>query len=1095
MWQLNRAIEKSLKALVLCLVIFFGSTVAFDLLIREAQSSAANATPAGTLFDNLVIIAMENQNLPSVFGNPNAPFINSLVAMGAYSANYQGYGASGRSINGCSAGCYLALTAGSDLGKSDSYCPRASAPCLTVPNLISSLTAAGLTWQTYCESGCPRGADHYPFLAYASTYGSPNSFLGTSVSPSDFIAAANSTTPPNFLWFTPTDNHNMHDNSVSSGDSYIKGFLVGSGTIRSPAPGSLFASTLFQPGHRTLFVLWWDENSQPPELFYGSNVKKAYVSNNPAYDHYALLRLIENNWGLSTLTNNDGSATPMTEFFGSSTPLPLSASFTYLPSSPLANTLTRFTGVAIGGTAPYTYSWTFGDGGSATGLNASHSYSTTGNYTTTLTVMDSASASAESSQTVMVASIRALRASFTFAAAQPSSGQSVMFTGTATGGLSPYTYGWNFGDGSSGSGQTPTHTYYTAGNFTVSLNVTDSLKTFVITSQFIILPLQLQFTASIAFSPENPAVNSTIVFTGTIVNGVAPYTLGWSFGDNIKATGVTVTHTYNSTGTYTVLLNVTDSAGSVTRTGRSVTVSKGPLVIGWGGVALNEVERFAPSNPQSLVFPGEPASNMESVVMLMKSKGMNGIRVSWDPSCTTSPSPIGANYTTARALTAVQIAIYYHFWIIFDYHGYTDPFTPATSACWLSLWAGVTNQFKNSYSQIIWEPENEPRYGFTGSACSGALSCLAVLSSEYQMFINQTRAQGDTHWIIVENICSYGCGLDVNGDGSLPGALKGYPTVTDLAGHVFISLHSYLNNPILWTYNSADAYARGYYDTVLAGIAKTGWPALNTEGGADAFVGVGGPNATLTGSAGYNNITLRFIQTLTDLYDSAPTRIGYTWWTAGDWTNTPGARSLGALQCNSKPQGWGCLLQNKSIPPPPPRLSSGVTYTLSFQGYDYDGAGENTLRLNNNLIAALPISNSPMNAGLYRTFTLNVTSFVVQGNNTLTFTHTKWDCGIVDGTKNVTITDPTGKVIFTDPTLRPLSCTQSITYTFTIKSTSPAAAMPAALNFTSSPVLAQTGTPTTTSGQTLLTLSKSFTTNSTAPYRALLFQDTFANPL
>jgi PKD repeat protein len=1039
---------------------------------------------------------MENQKLPSVFGNPNAPFINSLLAIGAYSTDYQGYGASGRSINGCSAGCYLAITAGSDLGKGDSYCPRALAPCLTVPNLITSLTTAGLTWQTYCENGCPRGADHYPFLAYTNTYSSSNSFLGASVSSSDFIAAANSPNPPNFLWFTPTDNHNMHDNSVSSGDAYIKSFLVGSGSISIPATGSLFASTLFQPGHRTLFVLWWDENNQPPELFYGSNVKKAYVSNTPAYDHYALLRLIENNWGLSTLTTNDGSATPMTEFFGSSTPLPLSTSFTYLPSDPFANAVINFTGAAVGGTAPYTYSWNFGDGGSATGLTAAHSYATSGNYTTTLTVMDSASVSAKSSQAVMVAPIPALRASFTFTAAQPSSGQSVIFTGTATGGLSPYTYGWNFGDGSSGTGQTLTHTYNTVGNFTVSLNVTDSLKTSVVTSQSIIVPLRPQFTASIGFSPESATVNSTIVFTGTIVNGVAPYTFGWSFGDNSKATGATVTHTYNVAGTFTVLLNVTDSAGSVTRTNRSITVSKGPLVIGWGGVSFNEVERFAPSNPPSLVFPGEPASDMESVVMLMQSKGMNGVRVSWDPSCTISPSPIGANYTAARALTAVQIASYYHFWIIFDYHGYTDPFTRATSSCWLSFWAGVTNQFKNSYSQIIWEPENEPRYGFTGSACSGAFSCVAVLSSEYQMFINQTRAQGDTHWIIVENICSYGCGLDVNGDGSLPGAVNGYPTVTDPAGHVFISLHSYLNNPILWTYSGADAYARGYYDTVLAGIAKTGWPALNTEGGADAFVGVGGPNATLTGSAGYSNISLRFVQTLTNLYDSASTRIGYTWWTAGDWTNTPGAGSLGALQCNSKPQGWGCLLKNKPIPATePPKPPPAVTYTLSFEGYDYDGAGEETLRLNNNSLATLPISNSPMNAGLYRTFTLNITSFIVQGNNTLTFTHTKWDCGIVDGTKNFTITDPTGKVIFTDPVLRPLSCTQSITYTFTIKSTSPAAATFPAFNLTVSPALAQTGTLTATSGGTFLTLSKSFTTNPTTPSGAFLLQDTFAAPL
>jgi hypothetical protein len=172
-----------------------------------------------------------------------------------------------------------------------------------------------------------------------------------------------------------------------------------------------------------------------------------------------------------------------------------------------------------------------------------------------------------------------------------------------------------------------------------------------------------------------------------------------------------------------------------------------------------------------------------------------------------------------------------------------------------------------------------------------------------------------------------------------------------------------------------------------------------------------------------------------------------------------------------------------------------VTYTLSFQGYDYDGASENSLRLNDNLLATLPTSNSPRNAAVFRTFTLNITSLIMHGNNTLTLTHTQWDCGTVDSTKNVTITDPTGTVIFTDPTLRPLGCTQSITYAFLINNMSPAAEIFPAFNSTVSPALAQTGTPTATSGGTFLALSKSFTTNPTAPSRAFLLQDTFAAPL
>src|SRR5262249_39992889 len=64
------------------------------------------------------------------------------------------------------------------------------------------------------------------------------------------------------------------------------------------------------------------------------------------------------------------------------------------------------------------------------------------------------------------------------ASGSPTSGQvplTVAFTATATGGTPPYSYSWNFGDGSATSTlQNPSHTYSTAGTYTATLTVTDS---------------------------------------------------------------------------------------------------------------------------------------------------------------------------------------------------------------------------------------------------------------------------------------------------------------------------------------------------------------------------------------------------------------------------------------------------------------------------------------------------------------------------------------------------------------------------------------------------------------------------------------------
>ena len=52
-------------------------------------------------------------------------------------------------------------------------------------------------------------------------------------------------------------------------------------------------------------------------------------------------------------------------------------------------------------------------------------------------------------------------------------GEKVVFVAEIVGGFSPYTYEWDFGDGNTSSEEIPSHAYSSAGDYTVSLTVTD----------------------------------------------------------------------------------------------------------------------------------------------------------------------------------------------------------------------------------------------------------------------------------------------------------------------------------------------------------------------------------------------------------------------------------------------------------------------------------------------------------------------------------------------------------------------------------------------------------------------------------------------
>jgi hypothetical protein len=148
----------------------------------------------------------------------------------------------------------------------------------------------------------------------------------------------------------------------------------------------------------------------------------------------------------------------------------------------------------------------------------------------------------------------------------------VIFYGIATGGVPGYTFEWDI-NGQILTGQTVEYSYTEAGTYTVELTVTDSeFHTATDTATvYIAGPGELVAKAG---GPYDTIASEPVYLTGDASGGKAPYTFSWNFGDGTEAiTAQNPIHIYETEGTYTVTLTVTDSVGTVDEAITTVTVN------------------------------------------------------------------------------------------------------------------------------------------------------------------------------------------------------------------------------------------------------------------------------------------------------------------------------------------------------------------------------------------------------------------------------------------------------------------------------------------------------------------------------------------
>ncbi|WP_214326960.1 S8 family serine peptidase [Nonomuraea sediminis] len=137
-------------------------------------------------------------------------------------------------------------------------------------------------------------------------------------------------------------------------------------------------------------------------------------------------------------------------------------------------------------------------------------------------------------------------------------------------------YAWEFGDGTTGSGKTVSHTYGAAGTYTVKLTVTDNQGASASTTKTITVGTPTNQPPKAAFTQTcsvffiwhycNFNGSSSSDPDGTIT------AYAWNFGDGSTGSGATITHFYSSAGAKSVKLTVTDNQGATGSVTKTVTV-------------------------------------------------------------------------------------------------------------------------------------------------------------------------------------------------------------------------------------------------------------------------------------------------------------------------------------------------------------------------------------------------------------------------------------------------------------------------------------------------------------------------------------------
>ncbi len=268
-----------------------------------------------------------------------------------------------------------------------------------------------------------------------------------------------------------------------------------------------------------------------------------------------------------------------------------------------------------GGTGPYTYEWTYGDGSVKTGVYSTvlaYAYNEVGVYPISLRVFDANNNIAQATCGIVnaVAPIIPVAPLNATCSVTPTNGNvslTVQTQAQTTGGSGTYSYTWSFGDSpnvtlplTTDKNITYSHTYTTANTYDVSLKITDTgSRTLtvpcgqVVVNNVTIPPVPLNVSCSA--DVINGTIPLNVTFTSNVTGGTGPYQYLWTFGDGPLGNIIgSVSYMYTAVGTFNSTLRITDFANNV------VTASCGQITVNNITPPLNNTNITATCNANPL---------------------------------------------------------------------------------------------------------------------------------------------------------------------------------------------------------------------------------------------------------------------------------------------------------------------------------------------------------------------------------------------------------------------------------------------------------------------------------------------------------------